>query len=473
MTDDITRRSAVELVAKMRAGEVSASELLESHLSVIERLNPRLNAIVTLDVEAGRVAAKLADEMLASGNDDLPSLLGLPIVIKDIVETAGMRTTWASSIFADHVPEEDAEVVARLRAAGAIILGKSNTPEFAAGANTDNELFGPTGNPWDPELSPSGSSGGSAAAVASGMVPIAQGTDFGCSLRMPAAFCGIVGLRTTPGLISNYPLELPWDPGQVLGPMARDADDAAMLLDAMVGYSRMMPNSVFAPWESAFDLVRARQDAKGLRLAYAPDIADIGVDTELADICRAAAFALADDGAVVEEVDLDLSEARNAYLTLRGEWMVGMQHSRLDDLDAFGGNLAGNVRSGLNITMRELAEADAMRTCVWHRYRELFDTYNALLMPMSPVPQFPVKKNFPDEICGKKLVNYVDWIAGAFLVTMAGIPAGSVPAGLSAAGLPVGLQIAGPRFSEPLILGLSRLVQRANPLPWPSWAGEQ
>jgi len=210
-----------------------------------------------------------------------------------------------------------------------------------------------------------------------------------------------------------------------------------------------------------------------LRLAYAPDIADIGVDTELANICRTAAFALADDGAVVEEVDLDLSDARNAYLTLRGEWMVGMQHARLDDLDTFGDNLAGNVRSGLNITMRELAEADAMRTRVWHRYRELFEKYNALLMPMSPVPQFPVKKNFPDEICGKKLLNYVDWIAGAFLVTMAGIPAGSVPAGLSAAGLPVGLQIAGPRFAEPLILGISRLVQRANPLPWPSWAGEQ
>lgn len=473
MSDDLTRRTAVELTAALRSKEISATEILEAHLAVIERINPRLNAIVTLDADGGRTAAREVDKKLAAGKENLPPLLGLPVVIKDIVETAGMRTTWASSVFADHVPAEDAEVVARLRAAGAIILGKSNTPEFAAGANTDNELFGPTGNPWSPDLSPAGSSGGSAAAVASGMVPIAQGTDFGCSLRMPAAFCGIVGLRTTPGLISNYPLELPWDPGQVLGPMAREADDAAMMLDAMAGYSCMMPNSAFAPWESAFDLVRARQDAKGLRLAYAQDIAAIGVDAELESICRAASFALADDGAIVEEVDFDLSDARNAYLTLRGEWMVGMQHARLDDLDAFGDNLAGNVRSGLNTTMRELAKAESLRTRVWHRYRELFETYDALLMPMSPVPQFPVKKNFPDEIGDKKLQNYVDWIAGAFLVTMGGIPAGSVPAGLSSAGLPVGLQIAGPRFAEPLILGLSRLVQRANPLPWPSWASEQ
>ena len=470
MAADLTRLGAVEMVAALRAREIGAVELLEAHLDVIERLNPRLNAIVTLAADEARAASQAVEKLFAGGSDKIPPLLGLPVVIKDIVETAGMRTTWASPVYSEHVPDEDAEVVARLRAAGAIILGKSNAPEFAAGANTDNELFGATGNPWDPELSPSGSSGGSAAAVASGMVPIAQGTDFGCSLRMPAAFCGIVGLRTTPGLVSNYPLELPWDPGQVLGPMARSAEDAALLLDAMAGYSRMMPNSVAAPWRSALEIVRARDEAKGLRLAYAPDIAAIGVDAELEGICRKAAFGLAEDGALVEEVDFDLSDARDAYLTLRGAWMVGMQYKRLDNLDAFGGNLAGNVQSGLDITMRELAAAEDMRAQVWQRYRKLFESYDALLMPMSPVPQFPVKQNFPDEIGGRKLENYVDWIAGAFLVTMAGIPAASIPAGLSRAGLPVGLQIAAPRFAEPLILGLGKLVQRANQLGWPAWA---
>ncbi|MBT5781523.1 MAG: amidase, partial [Rhodospirillaceae bacterium] len=429
MPADLTRRSAFEIAAALRARDVSAVEVLEAHLGVIDHLNPRLNAIVTLAADAARETARAADALIAAGSENLPPLLGLPVVIKDIVETAGIRTTWASPVYADHVPEEDAEVVARLRSAGAIILGKSNTPEFAAGANTDNELFGPTGNPWDPVLSPSGSSGGSAAAVASGMVPIAQGTDFGCSLRMPAAFCGIVGLRTTPGLISNYPLPLPWDSGQVLGPMARSAEDAAMMLDAMAGYSEKMPNSVLAPWSSALEIVRGREDAKGLRLAYAPDIAAIGVDAELEGICRKAALGLAGDGAIVEEIDFDLSDARDAYLTLRGEWMVGMQYERLDNLDAFGPNLAGNVRSGLGTTMQELAAAEDMRTRVWHRYRKLFETYDALLMPMSPVQQFPVKQNFPDSIGGRKLENYVDWIAGAFLVTMAGIPAGSIPAG--------------------------------------------
>ncbi len=470
MPADLTRRSAAQIAAALRAREVSAVEVLEAHLGVIDHLNPRLNAIVTLAADAAREAAKAADALIAAGGDDLPPLLGLPVVIKDIVETAGMRTTWASPVYADHVPDEDAEVVARLRAAGAIILGKSNTPEFAAGANTDNELFGPTGNPWNPVLSPSGSSGGSAAAVAAGMVPIAQGTDFGCSLRMPAAFCGIVGLRTTPGLISNYPLSLPWDPGQVLGPMARSAEDAAMMLDAMAGYSEKMPNSVLAPWPSALEIVRRREDAKDLRLAYAPDIAAIGVDAELEGICRKAALGLAEEGATVDEIDFDLSDARDAYLTLRGAWMVGMQVERLDNLDAFGPNLAGNVRSGLGTSMQELAAAEDMRTRVWHRYRKLFETYDALLMPMSPVAQFPVKQNFPDSIGGRKLENYVDWIAGAFLVTMAGIPAGSIPAGLTQAGLPVGLQIAAPRFAEPLILSLGKLVQRANPIGWPAWA---
>ena len=473
MASELTRRSATQITAALRAREVSAIEVLEAHLAAIKHLNPRLNAIVTLDADAAREVAKAADERIAQVGDDIPPLLGLPVVIKDIVETAGMRTTWASPVYADHIPQEDAEVVARLRQAGAIILGKSNTPEFAAGANTDNELFGPTGNPWDPVLSPSGSSGGSAAAVASGMVPIAQGTDFGCSLRMPAAFCGIVGLRTTPGLVSNYPLALPWDPGQVLGPMARTAEDAAMMLDAMAGYSTKMPNSVLAPWSSALDIVREREDAKGLKLAYAPDIAAIGVDTELAEICRKAALGLAEDDATVEEIDFDLSDARDAYLTLRGKWMVGMQYQRLDNIDAFGSNLAGNVRAGLGTTMQELAAAEDMRTRVWHRYRKLFERYDALLMPMSPVPQFPVKQNFPESIGGRKLENYVDWIAGAFLVTMAGIPAGSIPAGLSRAGLPVGLQIAAPRFQEPLILSLGKLVQRANPIGWPTWADKQ
>ena len=450
--------------------EISTLEVVDAHLDVIERLNPTLNAIVTLVADQARKSAEEAQKLINDDPNELPGLLGLPIVIKDIVETAGIRTTWASTLYSDFVPDEDAEVVTKLRTAGAIVIGKSNTPEFAAGANTDNELFGSTGNPWNPALSPSGSSGGSAAAVASGMAPLAQGTDFGCSLRMPAAFCGIVGLRTTPGLISNYPLALPWDPGQVLGPMTRTSEDAAMLLDAMTGFSRKIPNSVHAPWESAFNIVLNQKNIKDLRFAYVADIAGLGIDVELEKICREAAYSLSEYGAEIQEVEFDLSDARDAYLTLRGAWMVGMQYERLDKLHALGSNLRGNIESGLQVSTRKLAKAENMRARVWKRYYELFQKFDALLVPMSPVAPFPVADNFPKTINGKKMENYVDWIAGAFLVTMAGIPAASIPVGLSSSCLPVGLQVVAPRFGEPLILSIGKFLQKSHPMPWPAWA---
>src|SRR5271169_358491 len=238
--------------------------------------------------------------------EPLGPMHGLPIGVKDVTTTAGIRTTFASPLFKDYVPEEDAEAVRRLKAAGAIVLAKTNTPEFACGANTTNALFGPTRNPWNPDLSPAGSSGGSAVAVAAGMVPIAQGSDFGCSIRIPAAFCGIVGIRPTPGLTPSYPMPLAWDPGQVHGPLARDAEDAALMLDAIVGFSRLSPISVAPPWPSALAEVERRNDAKGLRVAFVADLAGIGVDPEIAEICRTAAVRLAAAGAQVEEIEFNV-----------------------------------------------------------------------------------------------------------------------------------------------------------------------
>ena len=245
--------------------------------------------------------------------EPLGPLHGLPVAIKDITPTAGIRTTFASPLYKDYVPGQDAEVVRRLKAAGAIILAKTNTPEFACGAYTDNDLFGPTRNPWNPSLSPAGSSGGSAVAVATGMVPLAQGTDFGSSIRIPAAFCGIVGIRPTSGLTPNFPMPLAWDPGQVHGPLARDAPDAALMLDAIVGFSRLSPISVAPPWHSALAEVECRDDAKNLRVAYVSDIAGIGVDAEVDEICRSAAFYLGGAGAQVEEIKFDASDGRDSY----------------------------------------------------------------------------------------------------------------------------------------------------------------
>jgi amidase len=244
--ESLTRKSACELAALICSRAVSPVEVLDQHLAVIARVNPALNAIVTLAADQARECARAAETAVMRG-EAVGALHGLPIGIKDIVRTAGIRTTFGSPLFRDFVPDDDAEVVARLKRAGAIVLAKTNTPEFATGANTTNALFGATLNPWNPALSPAGSSGGSAVAVATGMLPIAQGTDFGASIRVPAAFCGIVGIRPTPGLTPNHPMPLAWDPGQVHGPMARSAEDAALMLDAMTGFSRISPISVTPP----------------------------------------------------------------------------------------------------------------------------------------------------------------------------------------------------------------------------------
>src|SRR6266446_6195408 len=371
------------------------------------------------------------------GGERLGALAGLPVAIKDVTPTAGIRTTFGSPLYKDHVPEEDAEAVSRLKAAGAIVLGKTNTPEFATGANTVNALFGATRNPWNCALSPAGSSGGSAVAVATGMVPVAQGTDFGCSIRIPAAFCGIVGIRPTPGVTPNHPTPLLWDAGQVHGPLARTAEDAALVLDTMIGVSRFSPISVAPPWPSALAEVDRCKDARGLRIAYASDIAGIGVDAEIDAICRQAA----------------------------------RQFTRIAQVEALGENLKGNVKAGMKVTALDLAAAEHTRQRLFHRFRELFERFDILLTPAAPVKPYPVEMNFPNEINGRKFDDYIDWIAPAFLITLVSLPAGSVPAGKTRDGLPVGLQIVAPRFEEPRILSLAKLVQQAHPIGWPpeSW----
>src|SRR5580658_2711239 len=265
MIESLSRKTAVELASLIATRAVSPVEVLDAHLATIARVNPKLNAIVTLVADAARALAKDA-EAVAMRGDALGALHGLPVAIKDVTPTADIRTTYGSPLFRDNVPTQDAEAVRRLKAAGAIVLGKTNSPEFAAGANTFNDVFGVTRNPWNPALSPAGSSGGSAVAVATGMLPLAQGTDFGCSIRIPAAFCGIVGIRPTPGLTPNYPMPLGWDPGQVQGPLARTVEDAALMLDTIAGFSPLSPISVVPPWASVLAEVEKFRDARGLRI---------------------------------------------------------------------------------------------------------------------------------------------------------------------------------------------------------------
>jgi amidase len=465
MPNPLARLSAVELARLMRERQASPVEVLDAHLAAIEKYNDRINAFCTVAAEQARAAAVAAEQALARG--EAGPLAGVPVGIKDLTPTAGIRTTCGSRLFQDHVPAEDAEVVKRLKAAGAIVIGKTNTPEFGAGANTFNEVFGATRNPWNTSLSASGSTGGGAAALAARMVPLAEGTDFGGSLRTPAAFCGVVGLRTTAGLVPKHPSTLPWDALSVAGPMARSAEDCALMLDAMTGLSDKSPLSCAPPWRSAHALVVAIEDLKGVRIAYTPDIAGIGVDAEIEGLCRAVARGLAANGARVEEIDFDVPDGRDAFLALRGEAMVGHHYDRLHRLEELGGNLAGNIREGLALAVLDTAGAERKRAEIWHRYRELFERYDLLLTPTAPVPPFPVEQNYPDRIGGRKLETYIDWIAPTFLVSLAGLPAASVPAGLNDAKLPVGLQIIGPRFSEPRILGVAKHVQLVNPIGLP------
>jgi amidase len=466
----LTRKSARELVRLMRTRSVSPVEVLDAYLAAIEAINPKVNAIITLAADQARDAARRAETAVMKG-EALGLLHGLPIGVKDVTPTAGIRTTFASPLFKDYVPTEDAEAVRRLKAAGAIVLAKTNTPEFACGANTNNTLFGPTRNPWNPALSPAGSSGGSAAAVAADMLPIAHGTDFGCSIRIPAAFCGIVGIRPTPGLTPSHPLHLPWDPGQVPGPLARDAEDAALYLDASIGFSRISPISVAPPWQSALAELDHNDDIKELRIAYVSDIAGIGVEAEIDAICRDAAAALDKRGAKVEHIEFDASAGRAPYQTWRGFWMVAQQYQRLAQIKEFGQNLRGNVEAGLKLNALDFAAAEHKREEMFHHFRRLFDRYDILLTPAAPVKPYPIEMNFPDQINGRKFENYIDWIAPAYLITLVSLPAATAPAGLSHDGLPIGMQIVAPRFEEPLILRVARALHQASNVGRPPMAG--
>jgi amidase len=461
----MNRLPARELARLVRESEASPVEILDAHLAAIERANPAVNAIVTVALEQAREAARAA-EAAAMRGEMLGLLHGVPVGIKDITPTAGIRTTWGSPLFADHVPAEDAEVVRRIKRAGGIVVGKTNTPEFAAGGNTVNRVFGATRNPWDLRLSASGSTGGGAAALAAAMIPLAEGTDFGGSVRTPAAFCGVVGLRTTAGLVPRQPVTLPWHDQSVTGPMARDVADCAVFLDAMTGFSTVSPLSVPPVWESAYAIVERAENLRGVRLAYAPAIGPTGIDPEVARCCREAAFALEHHGASIEEVAFDLADGRDAFITLRGEAMVGNHLARLEKLGELNPNLAGNIRLGLGVQIVDIARAEHKRAEIWHRWRALFERFDLLLTPTTPVLPFPVEQNYPAEIAGKKLESYMDWLAQTFLVSLAGLPAASVPAGLSASQLPVGLQIVGPRLSEPRILACAKFVERDHPIGW-------
>ncbi|MBG0829548.1 amidase [Planomonospora sp. ID67723] len=450
--------TAVEMLELLRTRQVSAVELLDAHLRRIEEANPTVNAIVTLVAERALDEAKAADRDLARGIWRGP-LHGLPVAHKDLTDTAGIRTTYGSRLFADHVPERDALIVRRMREAGAITIGKTNTPEFGTGSHTVNEVFGATRNPYDLSCSAGGSSGGAAAALACGMVPLADGSDMGGSLRNPASFCNVVGLRPTPGRVPSPTPTAAWFTLGVSGPMARTVEDLTLLMSVVAGFDATSPLSIAesgAVFTEPLDLL----DLTGLRIAWSPDLGGLPVDAETAKATADAPAVLAGLGAHVERVDLDLSDAEDAFRTYRA-WYYLLSFGDLPQ-EELGENVRWNVERGRAVTGADLARAERLRSGLYQRMSAFFDAYDFLLAPVSQVPPFPVDAPYVSEINGEALPDYLAWMRSAYWISVLHAPAASVPCGFTWNGLPVGVQIVGRPFADLRVLRLAHAFERAT-----------
>ncbi|HEU4811531.1 MAG TPA: amidase [Nocardioides sp.] len=452
--------TAREMAAAVRSRDISARELLDLHLARIAERNPELNAIVSLDEERARAGATAADEHLASGAEVGP-LHGLPFAFKDTHAVGGWRTTYGSPLFADHVPDADELLVERVRRAGVVVLGKTNVPEFAAGSHTFNTVFGTTLNPVDPSRSAGGSSGGAACALASGMVPLADGSDMGGSLRNPASFCGVVGLRPSLGRVPEWPLYNQWETTSVGGPMARNVGDLALLLSVMAGPDPRAPQALGEPG-AAFAPPLSGSLA-GLRVALSVDLGGaFAVDDEVARVVEGSAEVFTSSGASVTDAHPDLALADDTFRTLRA-WHLQAKLGPLlrEHPDSFKQSLADNIRLGESLTGADVARAYTQRTALSERMREFFTAYDVLVLPVSQVPPFPADQEFPSTVAGRPMETYLDWMRAAYLITVTGCPAISVPAGRTSDGLPVGIQIVAPHGAERKLLEVAEAFERA------------
>ncbi|WP_369135824.1 amidase [Modestobacter sp. I12A-02662] len=449
--DDLCTRPATELAALVRDGEVSARELLDAHLDRIGRLNPALNAIVTLDAEGARAAADAADAALAAGGPVGP-LHGLPVAHKDTHATGGMRTTWGSPLHAETVPARDELVVARLKAAGAIRVGKTNVPEFAAGSHTFNPVFGATHNPYRHGFSAGGSSGGAAAALAAGLVPLAEGSDMGGSLRNPAAFCNVVGLRPTPGRVPTHPTAIGWSQLSVQGPMGRTVADVALQLSVLAGPDPRVPISLTD--DPAGFAAPLPTELTGLRVAWAPDLGGrIPVDPAITATLEASLGVFTDLGATVEEACPDLRGADEVFGVLRA-WLFEASYGDLvrRHPDKVKETIRWNAARGAELTGADVGRAEVAHTQLYQRVVAFFDRYDVLLAPTTQVLPFPVEVEYPTEVAGVQMDDYVSWMRSCTLISATGCPALSVPGGVTADGLPVGLQlVTAPRADRRLL----------------------
>ena len=446
-------RKLAELLAKRK---LSAVEVMRAFIAQIERVNPKVNAIVTFLPEQALKAAKDLDR-----KKQKPLLAGLPIAYKDLVATKGIRTTQGSKVYEKAVPEQNHAIVDRLSAAGAITLGKTNTPEFGAGSQTFNAVFGATRNPYDLSKTCGGSSGGGAVAVACGMLPFADGSDLAASLRNPGNYCNVVGLRPTPGRVPNWPAVNAWDTLSVLGPMARTVSDAAFLLSAMAGPDARAPTAISEPGE-IFRKNLNRKFSK-TRIAWSRDLGGLPVEPAVTEVLEQQKSIFKKLGCLIEEAEPDFSGATEAFETLRGVGFAAKLGAVMrDHRNKLKGTVIWNVEQGQKLGGEQIARAESLRTALFHRMRAFLERYEFLVCPVNQLPPFPVEVEWPREIAGVAMTNYLDWMKSCYYITITNHPAISVPAGFTKGGLPVGIQIVGRYRDDFGVLQLAHAFEQAT-----------
>ena len=448
---------ARRLAQLIRARKLSAREVVGAFIAQIERVNPKVNAIVTFLPDDALRAAKAFDKKKPKGQP----LGGLPIAIKDVIATKGVRTTWGSHIYKDHVPAEDHILAERLKAAGAILIGKTNTPEFAAGSQTFNEVFGATRNPYDLSKTCGGSSGGAAVAVACGMLPFADGGDFAASLRNPGGFCNVIGFRPSTGRVPAYPHSYPWSSLAELGPMARTVSDAALLLSVMAGPDPRAPTSITEPG-SIFNRSLGRK-FRQTRIAWSRDLGGLPVDRRVTAVLETHRKTFKELGCIVEDAEPDFSGATEAFEALRA---LAYQHRFgplvKDHRDKLKDTIIWNYEEGRKLGGPDIARAEGLRTALYHRMRTFLERYEFLVCPTNQLPPYSVDEPYPREIAGVKMGNYIDWMKSCYYITITSHPAISVPAGFTDDGLPVGLQIVGRYREDFSVLQLAHAFEQAT-----------
>ncbi len=459
---DLVHLRAVDHAAMLRRKEISARELLEAHLTQIDAANQGINAIVTLVPDIAREMADAADRVLAAGGA-VPLLTGIPVAHKDLHETKGIRTTFGSPVYSSFIPTRNTLIVQRMQDAGAVTLGKTNTPQHGAGSQTFNEVFGVTRNPWNLDYTPGGSSGGAGAALAAGMVPLADGSDYGASLRNPASFTNTVGFRPSPGRIPSWPTQDAWWTHSVHGPMARTVEDIALFMAAVAGPDDRIPVSIERPGSEFATPLAA--DWTNVAIAWSTDLGGLPIDPVVTRALGPARAILEDIGFAVTDASPDFSGAEESFKVWRGYAYARQFAAAIErDPGAYKDTIVWNTEYGLGLTATDLGDAAVLRTRLRERVLRFFDTYRFLAIPTSAVPPFPVTVEYPTEIDGVAMDDYTSWFASCYYISAVELPAISIPAGFTDDGLPVGLQIVGRHRGDLDVLKAAFAFQQATEL---------